>query len=48
MNIVTIEPITRLVDVQSFFNKIDVEVIRIHTDFEFLWFNQTTPEHKEV
>jgi hypothetical protein len=48
MNKVTIEPIKRTVDIQSFFNKVDVELIRIHTDYEFLWYSQTTPEHKEV
>jgi hypothetical protein len=48
MNKVTIEPIKRTVDIQPFFNKVDVEVIRIHTDYEFVWFSQTTPEHKEV
>lgn len=48
MNKVIIEPMTRKVDVQPFFNKVDVELIRIHTDYEFVWFNQTTPEHKEV
>jgi hypothetical protein len=48
MNKVMIEPIIRKVDVQPFYNKVDVELIRIHTDFEFLWYSQTTPEHKEV
>lgn len=48
MNKVAIEPITRKVDIQPYFNKVDVEVIRIHTDYEFVWFNQVTPEYKEV
>jgi hypothetical protein len=48
MNKATIEPIARKVDVQTFFNKVDVEVIRIHTDYEFLSLSQTSPEHKEV
>lgn len=48
MNKVIIEPIIRSVNIQSFFNAVDVEVIRIHTDYEFTWFSQTTPEHKEV
>jgi hypothetical protein len=57
MNIVTIEPISRKVDVQPFFNKVDIQpfynkvdvkIVRIHTDYEFLWYGQTTPEHKEV
>jgi hypothetical protein len=48
MNKVIIDPIVRKVDIQPSFNKVDVEVIRIHTDYEFLWYSQTTPEHKEV
>lgn len=48
VNMVSIEPISRTVEIQSFFNSITVEVIRIHTDYEFLWYSQTNPEHKEV
>lgn len=48
MNIVTIDSIIRKVDVQPSFNKVDVEVIRIHTDYHFLTFSQTTSVHKEV
>jgi hypothetical protein len=48
MNKVTVEPINRMVSVQPLFNKADVEVIRIHTDYEFLWYSQTTPVHEEV
>lgn len=48
MNMVALDPITRKVDIQPFFNQVDIEIIRIHTDYEFLWYSQTTPEHKEV
>jgi hypothetical protein len=48
MNLVFIEPISRKVDIQSFFTKVDVEVIRIHTDYEFMTYSQTTSEDKEV
>lgn len=47
MNIVTFEPISRKVDIQPFYNRVDVEVVRIHTDYEFLSLYQTNPEHKE-
>lgn len=48
MNSVALEPIVRKVVVQPFANKVDIEVIRIHTDYHFLTYSQTTPEHKEV
>lgn len=47
-NVVAVDMITRKVEIQSFFNSVTVEVIRIHTDYEFLWYSQTKPEHKEV
>jgi hypothetical protein len=48
MNQVTLEPITRKVEVQPYENKVEIEVIRIHTDYHFMTYSQTTPEHKEV
>jgi hypothetical protein len=48
MNKVTVEPIVRTANVQPYSNKVEIEVIRIHTDYEFLYFYQTVPEHKEV
>ncbi|MDF2792065.1 MAG: hypothetical protein K0S80_5167 [Neobacillus sp.] len=48
MNTVTIEPINRKVDFIPYMNKVIVEVIRIHTDYHFLTFSQTTSVHKEV
>lgn len=48
MNKVTFEPITRAVDVLPYTNKVEIEVIRIHTDYYPVSFLQTYPEHKEV
>lgn len=48
MNKVDIEPKFNKVDAKSYLNKVEIEVIRIHTDYEFLYFYQTIPEHKEV
>jgi hypothetical protein len=48
MNKVTIEPISRKVDIQPFYNQVDVEVIRIHTDYYYIFPTQLSPENKEV
>jgi hypothetical protein len=48
MNMVSIEPISRTVEIQSFFNSVTVETIRIHTDYSFMTYSQTTSEDKEV
>jgi hypothetical protein len=48
MNQVVIEPILRTVNIQSYFNKVDVEVIRIHTDYFYIFPTQLTTENKEV
>jgi hypothetical protein len=48
MNKVTIEPKLNKVDVIPYENRVNVEVIRVHTDYLFMAYHQTTPEHKEV
>lgn len=48
MNTVTFEPKWNKVEFSSYGNKVEIEVIRIHTDYHFLTYSQTTPEHKEV
>lgn len=48
MNMVSIEPISRTVEIQSFFNSVTVEVIRIYSDYYFMTYSQTTSVDKEV
>lgn len=48
MNEVSVETITRKIDIQTFSNKVDVEVIRIHTDYYYIFPTQLSPENKEV
>lgn len=48
MNKVTFEPKFNNVEIHGYENIVTVEVIRIHTDYLFMTYSQTTPEHKEV
>lgn len=48
MNKVVLENQSNKVDVQMSQNKINIEVIRVHTDTYFLSTYQTLPQHKEV
>lgn len=48
MNSVTIETNKKSVEIMEYRNKVDVEIIRIHTDYPFYSSHQITPEHKEV
>lgn len=48
LNTVAIEPKFNHVAIQSKSNKVDIEVIRIHTDYYYEFPTQTIPENKEV
>jgi hypothetical protein len=48
MNKVTFEPVINKVELLPYRNSVEIEVIRIHTDYLFMTYSQTTPEHKEV
>jgi hypothetical protein len=48
MNSVTLVEINRSVNIEPITRKVDVEVIRIHTDYHFLSLYQTTTSHTEV
>lgn len=48
MNKVVLVNQSNKVDVQLSKSKVDIEVIRVHTDNYFLSTYQTIPQHKEV
>jgi hypothetical protein len=48
MNKVEFEQKYNKIEIQSYSNQVTIELIRIHTDYYFMTYSQTTPDHKEV